>query len=107
MLTTETLQRPFAEQVRGWTRAQWEAAFTAAQVLEDVLLRPREMMRMAHGYREARHAARAARLGLQVFEPDAGGAPNRRPGPIAGGTSRWARTCLRSRLRRARRAVVA
>ncbi len=84
MLTSESLQRPFAEQVRGWTRAQWEAAFTAAQVLEDVLLRPREMMRMAHGYREARHAARAARLGLQVFEPDAGGAPNASAGTDSG-----------------------
>jgi erythromycin esterase len=76
LLTAETLQRPFAEKVRGWTRAQWETAFTAAQVLEDVLLRPREMMRTALGYQEARNAARAARLGLQVFELDAGGAQN-------------------------------
>jgi erythromycin esterase len=76
LLTAETLQRPFPEQVRGWTRAQWESAFTAAQVLEDVLLRPRDMMRMAPGYQEARNAARAARLGLQVFELDAGGTSN-------------------------------
>lgn len=77
LLTPETLQRPFAGQAAGWTRAQWETVFTAAQVLEDVLLRPLETMRTAPGHQEARHAARAARLGLQVVEPESGPAISR------------------------------
>lgn len=77
LLTPETLQRPFAGQAAGWTRAQWETVFTAAQVLEDVLLRPLETMRTAPGHQTARHAARAARLGLQVVEPESGAAISR------------------------------
>lgn len=77
LLNSETLQRPFPGQAAGWTRSQWETVFTAAQVLEDVLLRPLETMRTAPGYQEARHAARAARLGLQVVEPESGGAISR------------------------------
>jgi erythromycin esterase len=77
LLTPETLRRPFAVQAAGWTREQWETVFTSAQVLEDVLLRPLETMRTAPGHQEARHAARAARLGLQVVEPESAPAISR------------------------------
>lgn len=77
LLNPETLRRPFPGQTAGWTRSQWETVFTAAQVLEDVLLRPLETMRTAPGHQEARHAARAARLGLQVVEPESVGAISR------------------------------
>lgn len=72
-LTVEQLQRPFAQVARGWTRSQWEGFFIAAQVLEDLLAQPTARLRQAPGYADARHAARAARLGLLTFEVGAAG----------------------------------
>lgn len=80
-LTPEQLRRPFAQVVRAWTRAQWEEFFVAAQVLEDLLARPTTRLRQAPGYSDARHAARAARLGLLTFE--VGAAATSSPEPSA------------------------
>lgn len=73
-LTPDQLRRPFSEVVRGWTRQQWETLFVAARVLEDLLVtRPTTRLAQAPGYSDARHAARAARLGLFAFEFDIDG----------------------------------
>lgn len=78
-LTPEQLRRPFAQVARGWTRTQWEEFFVAAQVLEDVLARPTMRLRQAPGYADARHSARAARLGLLTFEVGAAGTSSPEP----------------------------
>lgn len=69
-LTSERLRLPFAQIAQGWTREQWEQFFVAAQVLEDLLARPTTRLRQSPGYSDARHSARAARLGLLVYEVD-------------------------------------
>jgi len=72
-LTSDKLQQPFVSIVRGWTRDQWEKLFVAAQVLEDLLARPTTRLAQQPGYADAKHAARAARLGLLVHEVGATG----------------------------------
>lgn len=78
-LTPEQMQRPFAQVARGWTRAQWEEFFVAAQVLEDILARPTAGMLQSPGYTDARHSARAARLGLLTHEVGAAGTSSVEP----------------------------
>ena len=74
-LTRDKLKKPFRDVVREWTREQWETLYVAAQVLEDLLARPTTRLSQSPGFVDARHAARAARLGLAAFEFDVGGTP--------------------------------
>ncbi len=72
-LTLEQLRRPFPQVARTWTRSQWESLFVAAQVMEDILANPTTRLSQSPGYSDARHSARAARLGLLAYEvPDTG-----------------------------------
>jgi erythromycin esterase len=75
VLTEDALRRPFGEVVRQWSRTQWETLFVAAQVLDDLLARPTPRLMQMPGFVDARHAARAARLGLAAYEFDVGGNP--------------------------------
>jgi erythromycin esterase len=81
LLTAESRQRRFNDVVRSWSTSQWEGAYVAAQVLEDLLARPTDRLRQAPEFNDARNAARAARLGLYAAESEvAGGATSEGPG---------------------------